>query len=121
MKLLYNPLKNPEIYTKGWGHELWVHNDEKYCGKLLVLLKGKRCSLHFHVKKHETFCIIRGLVQIELIHANGKKETLTMPPGAAIEIPPGLVHRFTGIEDSEIAEFSTQHFEEDSYRIERGD
>lgn len=109
------------IEPKGWGKELWVHNDEKYCGKILVLNKGKRCSLHFHVKKHETFYISKGLVKMELVHANGKKEEKTMKPGDHMEITQGLMHRFTGLEDSEIVEFSTQHFEEDSYRVEKGD
>ena len=44
-----------------------------------------------------------------------------MKPGDSLEISPGLVHRFSGIADSEIVEFSTQHFEEDSYRIEKGE
>ena len=25
---------------KGWGHELWIANCEKYCGKLLYIKKG---------------------------------------------------------------------------------
>ncbi len=38
------------------------------------------------------------------------------------EIPPGLKHQFIGIADiSEIMEFSTQHFESDSKRTEKGD
>jgi hypothetical protein len=30
-----------------------------------------------------------------------------------------MVHRFSGLEDSEIIEFSTHHEDEDSYRQER--
>jgi quercetin dioxygenase-like cupin family protein len=109
-----------KVVEKGWGRELWIHNDDKYCGKVLVLEKGKNCSLHFHVKKHETFYVSKGLVQMELIEKNGAKTTMTLQPGDALEIPPGLVHRFTGLEDSEIMEFSTEHFDEDSYRVETG-
>ena len=111
----------PEVHEKGWGRELWVHNDERYCGKVLVLQKGKRCSLHFHVKKHETFFLQKGQVQMELVHSDGRRESFVMRPGDTLEISPGLMHRFTGLEDSEIFEFSTQHFEEDSYRVEKGD
>ena|SRR6266496_866398 len=106
---------------KGWGKELWVHNDEKYCGKILVLNKGKRCSLHFHIKKHETFYVIKGSVQVVLVDKDSAKTTLTMKPGDALEIPPGLMHYFKGLENAEIAEFSTEHFDEDSYRAEKGD
>ena len=110
-----------KIVPKGWGKELWIHNDEKYCGKVLVLNKGKQCSLHFHIKKQETFYVTRGLVQMELIEKDGIKTVLEMNPGDVVEIAPGLVHRFVGLEDSEIMEFSTEHFDEDSYRVEKGD
>ena len=33
----------------------------------------------------------------------------------------GLRHQMLALEDSELFEFSTQHFEDDSYRIIRGD
>jgi mannose-6-phosphate isomerase len=109
------------VEPKGWGEEHWVHNDERYCGKLLILRKGMRCSLHFHVLKHETFYVARGRVRMELVHRNGAKEVFEMGAGETCEITPGLMHRFTGVEDTEIFEFSTQHFEEDSFRVEKGD
>jgi len=105
---------------KGWGEEQWIHNDPLYCGKKLLLKKGKRSSLHFHVQKTETFYVQTGKVRMELIR-QGARETVDLGPGDTLEITPGLVHRFTGVEDAEIFEFSTQHFEEDSYRVEKGD
>ena len=33
----------------------------------------------------------------------------------------GLRHQMIALEDTELFEFSTQHFDEDSYRIEKGD
>jgi mannose-6-phosphate isomerase-like protein (cupin superfamily) len=113
--------KPVHIQPKGWGEEHWIHNDTDYCGKKMFLKKGKRCSLHYHVKKSETFFIQTGKVQMEFLHPDGKKETFVMKPGDVCEITPHLKHRFTGLEDSEIFEFSTQHFEDDSYRIEKGD
>lgn len=109
------------VVLKGWGREDWIHNDELYCGKKLVLLQGKHCSLHFHKIKTETFYIIKGKVQIELYYPDGSQELRIMEPGDHALLVPGVVHRFTGLEDSEIIEFSTQHFDEDSHRIEKGD
>lgn len=106
---------------KGWGGEYWIHNDELYCGKKLVLLAGKRCSLHFHKLKTETFYVQSGRLKMELRHPDGREEELILGAGDALHLPPGTIHRFTGIEDSEIFEFSTQHFDEDSIRIEPGD
>ncbi len=41
---------------------------------------------------------------------------IVMKPGDALLIPPYTKHRFTGLEDSEIIEFSSHHEESDSYR-----
>ncbi len=104
---------NEEIkfYPKVWGGEYWVVNRD-YCGKKLALNKGFRCSMHYHKKKDETFYVIKGKVLMEL---GLKKWVLNI--GDAVHIPVGAKHRFTGIEDAEIIEFSTHHEEEDSYRV----
>ena len=45
-----------------------------------------------------------------------------MGEGDAILLKPGTVHRFTGLaEETHIFEFSTQHFDEDSHRLIKGD
>jgi mannose-6-phosphate isomerase-like protein (cupin superfamily) len=99
---------------KTWGEEHWIVNRE-YCGKKLVLKKGHRCSLHFHVNKDEVFYLISGRVFLEL----GPDETVLVP-GDHRRVPPGTIHRFTGLEDSEIIEFSTHHEDSDSHRVEVG-
>ena len=97
---------------KVWGKELWIVNRD-YCGKKLTLKKGFRCSMHYHKNKDETFYILSGKV---LMEADKKKQI--MQEGDSILIAPNTKHRFTGLEDSEIMEFSTHHEDEDSYRDE---
>jgi len=101
-----------KIVQKAWGHEEWIVN-RQYCGKKLVLKKGFRCSMHHHKNKDETFYITKGQVLIEV---DGKSKV--MMPGDSILIMQLTKHRFTGLEDSEIIEFSTHHEDEDSYRDE---
>lgn len=101
-----------KVVEKVWGEEHWIVNKE-YCGKKLVLRKGFRCSKHHHKVKDETFYIIKGRVLMEV-----GDETREMVPGDVQHITVGCVHRFTGIEDSEIIEFSTHHDDGDSYRTE---
>jgi hypothetical protein len=36
-------------------------------------------------------------------------------------VPPGLVHQMEALEDAELFEFSTQHFNSDSHRLINGD
>jgi len=97
---------------KVWGKEIWIVNRE-YCGKKLILNKGFRCSMHYHKNKDETFYITKGRVLMEI---DNKKQI--MLPGDSILITPNMKHRFTGLEDSEIIEFSTHHEDYDSYRDE---
>ena len=102
---------------KVWGHEEWIVNNPKYCGKKMVLKKGYRCSVHKHDIKDETFYILCGKVLLETEFEN-KKETRLMTAGDVFHVKIGMWHRFTGIEDSAIMEFSTFHMDEDSIRKE---
>jgi quercetin dioxygenase-like cupin family protein len=111
-----------KVVEKGWGRELWIHNDEKYCGKLLFFKAGKKCSLHYHVLKHETFYVQSGRLWVKLGTCNSSEYSIhLLTPGMSLEIAPGVVHQMTAIEDVELFEFSTQHFDEDSYRLIKGD
>jgi mannose-6-phosphate isomerase-like protein (cupin superfamily) len=101
-----------EIHPKVWGEEHWIVNTS-YCGKKLVLRKGYRCSVHHHRLKDEVFYVLSGCVLMEVDSA-----ARVLLPGMKQHIRPGEKHRFTGLEESEIIEFSTHHVEEDSYRDE---
>jgi len=103
-------IRKPEHYDKKWGSEDWIVN-RKYCGKIMVLEKGFRCSIHYHKNKDETFYLLEGKMLIEL-----EGEKAVMKPGDVITIEPGQKHRFTGLETCKFIEFSTHHEEEDSYR-----
>jgi quercetin dioxygenase-like cupin family protein len=113
----------PEIHQKGWGVEKWIINSNFYCGKILHFDKGKKCSFHYHKLKTETFYLQTGKVLI--LHSFEDEidavETTTLNPGQSFHVPVGLRHQIIALEESDLFEFSTQHFEEDSYRIVRGD
>ena len=129
-------------HIKGWGFEYWIHNDKDYCGKELVLFKDKQCSVHYHKVKKETFYVVSGSMIVDLyshpfevengdldqtvddLVMNGQLDIkgVYMEKGDSILIDPGTPHRFQGLaEETRFMEFSTQHFEEDSYRIWPGD
>jgi len=104
-------IHTPEEHEKVWGKEKWIVNHGKYCGKILCLDEGYRCSYHHHKIKDETFHILKGNVHMKI---EGTDFYLSV--GDTVHIKPGVKHSFTGLEDSEILEISTQHFEDDSYR-----
>ena len=124
--------------SKGWGYELWIENNQLYCGKHLHVLPYKQCSVHYHKNKTETFYVISGellLTYCESIEnvpedqlfyywvhkADIKSVILTR--GDNINISPYVPHKFTSNKHyaCDFIEFSTFHEDSDSYRIIKGD
>jgi|SRR6056300_394570 len=115
-------IKHPKKVIKVWGHELWIHNTEEYCGKLLVFEKaGNHFSMHYHMKKKETWYIQEGKFRFDWIDVeNGKRNYTELLPNDVIEIERGLPHQLTALTDgATVFEVSTEHFDEDSYRVYR--
>jgi mannose-6-phosphate isomerase-like protein (cupin superfamily) len=111
------------IVPKGWGREVWTANGDLYCGKILEISKGKRLSVHFHKLKTESFYPRAGRLVIR-IKESPEAETIeefVLEAGQCTDIPIGLVHQMEALEDSELYEFSTQHFDTDSHRLVPGD
>ena len=108
---------------KGWGWERWVVNNEEYCGKLLFFKADKRCSWHYHVLKDEVFYLQSGLMIVKYSEDDDieNAEQVVLSPGDNFHVYRGLRHQMIAIQDSELFEFSTQHFDSDSYRIQKGD
>jgi len=110
------------IVPKKWGAEIIIHNDDEYCGKILKFNKGTKFSMHFHVKKKETWYVSKGSFQLHWIDTrNASEHYQLLYVGNIIEIERGDPHQLIAIEESEIFEVSTQHFDDDSYRIKKGD
>ena len=113
----------PEKHLKGWGYEIWITNKESYCGKILVFRTNKKFSWHYHKIKDETFFINSG--SFILYHSWGDDlsaaEQLKLNLGDIFHVPAGLRHQLVALEESSVFEISTQHFEQDSYRITKGD
>lgn len=112
-----------KLVPKGWGFEKWIVNNEEYCGKLLYFVKGKKCSWHYHILKDETFYIQSGTILLR--HGNQDdmsfSHEIILEKGDNFHITRNMRHQMLALEDTELFEFSTQHFDSDSYRIIPGD
>ncbi len=114
----------PKVVQKGWGEEVWIHNDEEYCGKILRFFKaGNKFSLHYHIIKKESWYVSKGAfeyIYVDLV--KGIEEKKIIEEGTCLTIDRQEPHQLIALEDmSEIFEVSTQHFDEDSYRLRIGD
>ena len=111
------------VYPKGWGYEKWIVNKEEYCGKLLHMIKGKKCSWHYHTLKDETFYLQEGKILLKYSDEDDieKAKEIVLNRGDKFHIYRGLRHQMFALEDTDLFEFSTQHFEHDSNRVIPGD
>ena len=111
------------IHPKGWGYEKWIVNKEDYCGKLLHMIKGKKCSWQYHTLKDETFYLQDGKILLKYSDDDDikKAKEIVLNRGDKFHIYRGLRHQMYALEDTDLFEFSTQHFEHDSNRVIAGD
>ena len=107
---------------KGWGEELIIENNEMYCGKLLIFKKGCRFSMHYHLIKDETWYVNKGEFIYRWIDTESA-ETIEqkLKVGDVVRQRVGQPHQLIALTDGEVFEVSTQHFDEDSYRVMKGD
>ena len=107
---------------KKWGHELWIHNEQDYCGKILHFNEGATFSMHYHLIKDETWYVAKGrFILIGIDPDTAEKYEIGLNVGDVVEVKKGIPHQLHAIEEGDIYEISTQHFNMDSYRVEKGD
>lgn len=110
-----------EIVEKGWGKEIIFANNDEYCGKLLCFEKGKKFSMHYHLKKKETWYVSKGKFILIWVDASvGITHTEYLEVGDVITNERGEPHQLIALEDSEVFEVSTTHFDNDSFRMWKG-
>jgi len=110
------------IIEKKWGYEKILHNRADYCAKILHFNKGAMFSMHFHMMKTETWYVSKGVFHLMYIDTNNAEvRSETLIEGMTIDVEKGTPHQLLALEESEIFEASTMHYDYDSYRIGKGD
>jgi mannose-6-phosphate isomerase len=97
---------------KPWGYEIRWAVTERYLGKILHVNKGEALSLQYHERKDECQYVMAGCVDIEIGGADGALTTHRMRAGDTLHITPGMRHRITAVEDTDIFEVSTSEAED---------
>ena len=87
------------------------------------IIKGKQCSWHYHKLKDETFYLQEGRLRVKYSDDDDRDNAkeMIMERGDKFHVYRGLRHQMFALEDSDLFEFSTQHFDSDSNRVIPGD
>jgi len=107
----------PGFVDKPWGSEHIYQNNDRYCMKVLTIEPDKHCSMHFHLKKHETMLVIEGTLAIDYI-VDKEYKTQIVSQWEAFTISPGLPHSLRAPSGLvRFIEASTPDYDSDSIRI----
>ena len=111
-----------EHVNKKWGEEVIIHNGYEYCGKILRFKPNGMFSMHFHAEKSESWYVNKGEFVMDYIDTEtAERKTIVLKQGMVVDIPKYQPHKLFTLDGGEIFEVSTQHFDDDSYRVEKGD
>lgn len=92
---------------KPWGSEqIWAETDH-YVGKVIRIDAGRRLSLQYHEQKDEAILVVSGRLRLHSGADEASVTTRILEAGESAHIPPGMVHRFEAVEDTELVEVST--------------
>lgn len=121
-----------DMISKHWGFEKIIINSDKYCGKLLYLVKNKHTSLHYHKTKEETLYVHSGKLKVccseetndtkkiilsSSVNPFENMEQITLNAGDAIRIFPMHIHQIYAVEDTKLYEFSNAYDTDDAIKI----
>jgi cupin fold WbuC family metalloprotein len=88
------------IEGKIWGQTQIVHQGDNFSIHLLNIRKGGYCSEHFHKSKWNIFLIISGKLEIDIWREKGQIDKTILQAKETSEIPPGVWHKFTALENT---------------------
>ena len=110
--------KKISVGKRNWGTEdLLVLIPNLLTLKKIVLKKGKKGGLQYHHKKNECGFLISGKLLIRYDLGDGKLKKKIIKSGNSFHFPPGMVHQEEALENCEIIEASSSHFN-DRVRVE---
>lgn len=107
----------PTTVAKPWGHELIWAKTDRYVGKILHVRAGEALSLQYHRVKDETIMVLAGRLKFEVFAEGEEPSVRELVPGEPFHVAPGLRHRMSAIEDTDVLEVSTPELD-DVVRLE---
>ena len=111
-----------DIIDHQWGSETLLVVSDDYNAKILKMIPGRKFSLHFHAKKHETIYVMSGeYAVISIDSQNGITSEDIIRKGDLVINPPNSPHQIRCIREGELMEISNKEIEGDHYRIGPGD
>lgn len=98
--------------SKPWGYEEILHESDDLVVLRMFLKAGEETSLHKHLKRNETFTVLKGRGTLAL---GGRR--IPFGEGEVLVVEKGKEHRWFADEDTELIEVTKQPMS-DSVRLD---
>jgi mannose-6-phosphate isomerase len=98
--------------TKPWGGEDLLAHTDLYALKRIFIRAGSRPSLQYHERKSESLYLLSGLLSVEIGESEYSLVTGEIMPGETIDVPKGMLHRVSAVQDSVVIEVSTSELDD---------
>jgi len=88
---------------KVWGVKHRIYEDRHCEIDILYIKKDTFCSIHKHLKKHNQFHVLSGILELETDYVTtvfGRRES-------SPDVKPGTMHRFRAKEDAVVVEVAS--------------
>jgi len=92
-----------------WNGKVWGETASLFCQNNIEIHyinanKGGYCSKHHHVHKYNKFVVLKGKLLVRIWKDYGLVDETVLNAHHSCEVPPGSVHQFEALEDTEALE-----------------
>ena len=89
---------------KSWGRTQLVFANSSVEVHKISVKKGGFCSHHIHERKWNRFVLNSGSLDVHVQQESGTVDVTSLSPGGVTDVPPGIIHWFEAVEDSDALE-----------------
>ena len=108
-----------EVQGKVWGETQPVFELNNVEIHRITIMAGGYCSKHKHAAKYNRFCLISGLLDVEVWKNDYSLVDRTqLQQGESMTVPPGEFHRFRAIEPCDCLEIYWVEIRDDDIQRE---
>lgn len=90
---------------KLWGTTQLVFGYNNVDAHVISIVKGGYCSKHEHYHKWNRFLVLSGRLLVRVFRADGGADETIIGVGEVSDVPPGVLHLFEALEDTQAVEF----------------
>lgn len=93
--------------SKNWGQVWHLFASDQSAVSFLQLVRGTRCSRHWHDERANMFAVISGKIEVQFWgnpNGEGKPGHVVLNPGNVFTVPYKVVHRFRVLESGQVVE-----------------